>query len=271
MRQFKLYNAVGAEFDMNSLDSFLVEPSGLGYTNESDYEQVGYDYYVTETAIGQPKPQGTIKFRTYNGYLEFIKFIQRQPLKLCYEAAEKHYLDCYLGFLSKEEIKSGRLSIGIQFVGISQWYKSVRERVGGDANIGKYYAYTYPYTYTDKAQGEVYINSDSALDSPAKLTILGPCKNPKWVHYVNNVKQTEGKVFATIPDKHRLVISSEYPYSIKEYDEYNNEVDDRYEDSDFETERFIYLKHGENKISFMHDGNEEMNATAEGKIYYVSV
>ena len=271
MRQFKIINAVGAEFDLNSLDSFLVNPDGLGYSNDSDFENVGYDYYITSTAISQPKPHGTIKFTSYERYLEFIKFIQREPLKLCYTAAEAHYLDCVLGSLSKGEIESRKLSVTIQLIGISQWYKYRKEAVGSEAVIGKYYPYQYAYTYTDKAQGDVHIVSDSALDSPAKLTILGPCTNPKWVHYVNNKKESEGRVIATIPDNHRLVVSSEYPFSIKEYDEYNNEIADRYEDSDFETERFVFLKHGENKVSFMHDGNEEMNATAEGKIYYVSV
>lgn len=271
MRKFKIINANGAEFDLNDLKSFLTDPTNLGYSDDSEYEQVGLSFYESESAISQPVPSGTINFASYEEYLKFIKFIQKEPLKLEYTAADTFYMKCKLANLTKTEIHAGRLSVGIQLIGLTQWYKEVKEKTGEDANIGKYYPYKYSYTYSDKAQGEVVIQSDSALKSPAKITILGPCKNPTWIHYVNGVKMTEGRVIATIPKGNRLVISSEYPYSIKEYDEYNIEVKDRYQDSDFETERFVYLGIGENKLSIIHEGDEEINATVEGMVLYVSV
>ena len=100
-------------------------------------------------------------------------------------------------------------------------------------------------------QNTLMIDSDSHGDSPCKVTVYGPCTNPVWKHYVNNVlydpadadivllfhagqgKHRDrvpigryyvnnvlyetGRYEGNIPDGHKLVIdTTQIPYSITE-------------------------------------------------------
>lgn len=53
MREFKLYNAQGQEFDLMRKDAFLYLPSGLGITMAYTSEAVGYDFIETSEEMAQ--------------------------------------------------------------------------------------------------------------------------------------------------------------------------------------------------------------------------
>lgn len=271
MRKFKLYNAVGESYDLNDTKTFFHDIAGMGFEKDDDYEQVGYQYIKMEEAIKQPAPSGKIKFSTYADYLGFIRFLQKTPLTLEYTAAEVFYLSCECQRLQKTELETIGLDCDVSFIGLGQWYQRIVCQIGNTERLGKTYPYRYSYTYADNRQGIVEIESRSEIESPAKLIIIGKSTNPAWIHYVNGVAFVSGKLNCTVEEGHRIVVSSEEPYSIIETDDYGNEIENRYQDSDFNTERFIMLQRGNNRIAFTHEGEEEIKIILEGMVYYASV
>ena len=122
------------------------------------------------------------------------------------------------------------------------------------------------------SQNTLVIDSDSYEDSPCKITIFGPCLNPVWKHYVDNVLVETGRYEGSIMADHKLVVDATgIPYSITERGAADDIVADRYQLCDFTTERFFHLKYGSNRISVSHDGLNTVKMMVEGKISYETV
>jgi len=275
IRSFKLTNKNGITWDLNSQDAFFYDVSGLGQERNIDYETVGTAFLPIFTSIKQPNPKGSIFFKNYAKSNEFSKFIQFSPLTLSYKmptVETEYFMEVNVENLSKDEMVNGGVERKISFVGNGLFYRLETVENESIASAGKTYPYTYPYTYSDNLSGSVAITSDSDISSPCKITIFGPCENPSWIHYVNDTSIMTGKVNCTVESGNRLVIDTTVmPYSIKQFNQSMEVVEDCYADSDFSTERFVRLQYGENEISFVHDGTEPLHLIAEGRIIYESV
>lgn len=275
IRTFKIRNAIGELWNLNDITSFFEDIGNLGFEYDTDFENVGNIFLQVDESLKQPKPNGTINFDSYILYNQFIKFIQKKPLTLVYEmpgVTDVYYLPVKISKIDKEELKDGCLQCDIDFIGTGFFYRSIIVQNEASAAVGKTYDYTYDYTYSESASGTVTIESDTYLDSPCKIQILGPCINPSWVHYVNDVVEITGRVNCTVGSSERLVIdTSTSPYSIKKLDAFMQEIADCYQDSDFTTKRFVNLKNGENKIAFSHEGSTDLIAIIEAKLIYESV
>ena len=74
MREFKLVNATGSEFDLMRKDSFFHDPDGFGVSYDPSVSRIGDSYFVTDSRDAQPKPSGEILFAGYSQYEEFLAF-----------------------------------------------------------------------------------------------------------------------------------------------------------------------------------------------------
>lgn len=274
IRSFSLTNKNGVVWNLNSPDSFYEAISGFGFERDFDFEIVGNGFLEMENELQQPNPKGNIRFKDYATYNQFIKFAQANPLKLAYAMPgvnDVYYLEVKIESIEKTEKEVDCLVCPISFLGIGHFYKLISAE-NQASTVGKVYPYTYPYTYVNNASGTVTLESDTNLDSPVKITILGPCTNPSWTHYVDDIAIATGKVDCSMLDGNRLVIdTTNVPYTIKQYDSFMNELSDEYENSDFSTQRFISLKYGTNKIGFTHEGLNDLSVTVEGWLAYESV
>lgn len=270
MRKFKIRNSKGIEFDLMREDAFFSSPSGLGTAVKATYLQIGHRFIQTENKVEQKKPSGKIYFAGYQQYEEFVNVIKFTPLTLIYVpyGETEMYLDIgsYELNLGEIEHKSNRLTCSIKMTATSIWYKSIRILKNEGNQTRKKYPYTYPYQYADFAAGTISINNHSELPAGIKLVILGPVKNPSWRLVQNGLDILHGKVYATLPAEHRLVIDSDpETYEIAEYTHNGEWIQDRYEDSDFATERFVYAPNGESTLTFTHEGEKEIILYAEVK------
>lgn len=277
MRQFKLKNALGIEYDLTDIRHFLCYPSGLGQKYDVEYENIGYMYVKTEDVLRQKEIEGKMRFADYKEYQEFALFIQHKPLVLEYTAYGTYYMDVSVDYLEKSEIGVLGLTPEIRISGLTSWYKIIRmENVQGTDN-GKIYPYTYPYSYSDFSSGEIEIHSDSAILSPCKIYLLGPCMNPSWSHYLNGNRVLTGKLGSAdnpciIEEGKRVIVDNTGSvYSIREYDTNGNMIRNLYDMSDFSTKRFVSLGYGENRITYQHEGANEMRAIIEGRITYAGI
>lgn len=271
IREFVLKNANGENWNLNDENSFFSGINGLGQERKVSYQQIGNQFIKLEDLLKQKSISGKIIFEDYDDYYNFSKFIMFKPLTLSYTSAGTYEIQVSIDKLGKTEITEKGLESDVDFKGLTTFYKMViAEKMNIDT--GKRYPYRYPYQYAKTITGEVVIQSDSKEVSPARIVILGPCSNPEYRHYVNGVLKTTGKINCTISEGNRLIIdSTNIPFRILEADSNNCEISDKYQDSDFTTNRFLFLQYGENRISFSHQGDNALRLMVEGRIEYESV
>jgi len=276
MRKFDLINNLGTKWNLNDVNSFFMDPDGLGQDRKTDYEQIGNRFVESENKTKQKNISGTIRFIDYRKYEEFTRFIQHVPLVLEYRAEEKlekYRIDVAVGKLGKSELDEIGLECKVEFEGLGNFYKVVNCE-NNKVESGKVYPYKYKYTYVNNTTGSVVINSDSVLESPIKMIIYGPCKNPTWSHYLNGEIKSSGKLYCDLKDGSRIIVDSTIiPWSIirKRYTEAGEYEEDMYEESDFSTERFVKLGYGKNEIVFAHEGDVKLKLLIEGRVEYETV
>lgn len=279
MRTFKLRNSLGAYYDLTvDKTSMLLLVGGLGYDEENTYQRIGHRFTTLKSYLKQGVVSGTVHFwqpKAHEEYQKFVKFCQFKPLTLIYNptGVKEYYRRGAVTSVTYDESKP--LEAGVKFTCSTPFFESVRvvtEPGSGGMIYGKIYDYTYPYRYSSTTTNNVTINMDSTVESPCKLILYGPLQNPEWKHYVNNELVSTGKVNITVPSGHYLVVDNTGDnLSIEEYDNTNTFVADRYQLSDFSTERAIYLEYGQNRIAIDDEGGNKVKVVAEGELYYASV
>lgn len=266
VRQFKFKNRFGQEYDATRADALFWEPDGLGWGIAPTLQNIGHGYVVTSKQLDLPQPSGTMVFRNYTEYEVFLDFVQSGGLVFCYKPLDTwRYLDCYVS-IGKSEIDhdNNHLLCPITVHGTSQWYEAVVAfESQEDDDGGKKYSYKYPYQYAGGVSGAVEIEN-GLLDSYPRITIFGPAANPVYSLYQGTERIAQGRILATIPDGHKLVIDA-HPATmeIAEYTDNGVFVADRYQDSDFTTERIFAIPSGDSRMVFAQDGLSIPNAFVE--------
>ena len=283
MREFYLKNKDGAIYNLTGLgfseklESLFYNVSGLGFEVGGDFARLGSDYVRTSKFYTQKPISGTMFFAepdSYQKYFDFNRFVERAPLKIIYKPDNdlgEFERDIEVTSLIKSEIGVNGLYCDIDFTPISLIKKIVFATSEKVASGGKQYNYQYDYQYSDGANNSITFNVDSNLKSPLTLTIKGPCKNPEWRHYLNGKLVASGKVNVTVLPGAELIVDSNLPFSITELDSSGEFSVDVYQKSDFSTERFLFLEHGQNVISATDSDGNVLVVTGKGYVTYASV
>lgn len=270
MRRFELLNANGEVWNLTEEKSFLQAPK-MTTERKISYIQAGNTSMKTEDYLKQKCFQAQVVFEGYELYDKFCYFIQYRPLELVYTAAGRYHMQIEIEKLTKTELEDAGLIVDMTIRGVTTWYQKIwLENVTSAA--GKRYPYTYPYTYSDMAQGSIEFESNSVEASPIRLSIVGPCLNPEWEIYTNGIKRADGKVLCSIPQGHRLIVdATKIPYEIAEYDSCGVYVKSWYQSSDFSTIRFLHAGCGKNKVVCRHELTTVMKMGVEVRIEYAAV
>lgn len=260
MREFYLRNALGQEWNLNNSASFFHTVKGLGQEHKVTYTQVGTQYIKTKDALSQKSITGKIRFAGYDDYRAYSMFIQHKPLTLIYgreQAEDSGYcLDISVDTLEKTELETGGLQSKVTFKSLGTYYRQIKASGVLDADTGT---------------ATIAISSDTVLLSGIRLCIAGACVNPRYTHYLNGVAVCTGRFQCEIEEGSVMVIdTSVLPYMVNEAAD-GEIVRDLYGASDFSTKRFLLLGYGENVIEFQHEGEGELDVTAEAKLEYESV
>ena len=266
MRQFKLTNAKGQEFNLMRKDAFFHDPVGFGFGYLPEVQRVSGNLILIKSDEEQPMPSGSITFEGYRQYEEFQNFVNAGGLVLCYKPLKEwRYLDVEIS-IEKDEIDKStkRLECPVQFTGIGFWYEKITayrsEKTEGE---GKTYPYTYPYTYIDNQAGVIDITNGSKTSS-CRIHIFGPCVNPYYSVSRNGERIADGRIICSIEEGHKLVIdSAPDTMEISEYTVNGDFIADQYGNSDFSTDRLIQLPAGESRFSFSHEGVNTVTAFVE--------
>lgn len=269
VRQFKLINSLGTEWDLMRKDGFLYAPEGLGISKENEYMRIGSTYELVQRLSAQKQIAFTMIFKSYAVYRSFADFCVWTPLKLAYNPGpEWSYIDGEITDLEKTEISpsTGRLECNSTFTATSLWYiPRAARKTSDDVDSPKRYNYTYDYTYADELNGYIRVVNNASEDSPATISIMGPISNPAWYVSVNNDIVASGAVTADIPAEDKLVINSKDGHlEVAEYVAATNEfVRNLYQATDFSRETFVMFPPG-NSVLFISGSNQgSINAWVE--------
>ena len=287
VRTFTLVNNNGISYNMQTRKRFIVNPSGLGFEESTNYQNFGAHYTPIDEGLAQGVINASIVFvgasrsEIYNKFYEFAKFARCNPLTIQYTPIfDTFFRSCRIAKLEKSEITKGALTVSVQLACITPWYKTKSDYNSGIVGSGKQYAlqenglygYNYNYSYSDNISQSVTINNDGFEESPCKFVIYGYAVNPIWNHYVNGELFATGKADITVAANHKLVIdTTTIPYTMREFDMANNLIRDCYQLSDFSTERFIRLQPGKNRISLSHSGSNIVQVAINAQIEYAAV
>lgn len=265
VRQFKMINANGQEYDMTRPEALFYSPTGLGWGEDATVQEVGDAYILTQRKPKKPAPGGSMVFRTYAEYQNFLNFLQVGGLVLCYKPINTWYYLDVVASIDKSEInhEDDHLTCPMTFTATSSWYEKLVAYQAQSSGGGKTYSYTYPYTYTSSAAGTVEIPNGNLASYP-RITIFGPVDTPTWALYQGGTRLETGRVNLEVPTGHKLIVDANP--STMEIAEYTNDgvfVANRYADSDFTTARLFMLPAGPCSVVFTQEGVGVVSAFVE--------
>lgn len=259
--------------------ALFYNPKGLGFKYTGNFIDVGGTLLRNNRRIAPLKISGVIYFpnpHAYDSYFAFVNtFLTETGLVLLYRPngrnGEEFEFDVEVSELTKSELTKGGLHCRIDMQTLSLPRKKVFVETSNNAPGGKTYNYKYDYTYSNSGKNTVTIDVDSDYKTPVKICIYGSVKDPKWKHYVNDELTTTGEVFAQVYQGNNLVIDARVPYSIRQFDSAGNLVANQYQASNFETERFVFLRRGRNVITVSDNSGKDIDFYVTGGITYASV
>lgn len=218
VRKFKLVNEKGQEFSLMDIEKYclLTEPSGLGYSYSTEYEQLENNFLINLRRLEQGLITGSANFSHYDNFMSFVNFIESaKKLKFVYSVpyqseSKVYYRDINIKSLGKSEKQTnGIISEAVEFDCLSLWYEQ-------NETIFKIETYEdemrYPYTwnsrYIDYNTRSIQFNNKGHIEAPFQVEIDGFVQNPTISILVDDEEYASIKVPITINEYEKLLYSS---------------------------------------------------------------
>lgn len=283
VREFKLVNEKGQEYSLMDIQNYclLTDPSGLGYSYSTEYEQLGNTFITNLRKIERCQINGTVNFLKYDNYKEFVDFIESsESLKFSYKipfekGIREYFKDVNIHSLSKTQIQTNEvISENITFDCLSLWYEEskVVYTIEPKSNEVRW-DFEWDSKFVDyDTRNFIYIN-EGHIESPVLIEIEGHVVNPKIELYI------EGKLYQEVTFNVEIEEYEKLLYGTKENDFYiNRQKTDGTKESlfsldviNFENDNVIRLpKNKSCEIRLVAD-NEILNAQIIILSYYKAV
>lgn len=192
VRKFWFVNANNVAYQLTSRETntFLSNPSGLGFTKNVMLDRVGDEADVLGETASFPMPNGELIFygdtlaKKYDDYKKFIQFAKIKPLRFYYQTPdsfESSYIDCVIANLDKGEVGTdGCLRCPIQLQGLSFWKNSKENIVKVEEVIegGMIFPFTFPFTFEGNSYANIQVQNNGTLDVGFKFEIHDEITNP---------------------------------------------------------------------------------------------
>ena len=183
MREIKLVNNEGEEFDLTRPDACLQDISGIGMEIEFETVRIGQCDVVVDEQPQYNPVSGMIPFMDMEPYTEFLQFIAKRPITLAYKPKNAWYFTSVrVSVVEKEEITpvDEYAETDVDFYRLGPWYSTLRIDPYSDTTAAKRYTYTYPYRYVDSTAPGILLQNPSGQESPCTIEIYGPARNLRW-------------------------------------------------------------------------------------------
>lgn len=202
VREFKLVNEKGQEYSLMDINEhcLMTEPTGLGYSYSTEYEQLGNTFVTNLRRIEQGKIEGQANFLKYDNYKALIDFIEHsEQLRIKYTVPysngnKTYFKDIQIQEISKSEIQpNGVLSESIKFDALSLWYSENTFSYDVSKQPGEMrWDFTWDARFGDYTERTVDFINDGHTLAPVEISIDGEVVNPEIDLYV------EGNLYQTV-------------------------------------------------------------------------
>ena len=220
VREFKLLNEKGQSFSLMDIENYclLTEPTGLGYTYSTEYEQLGNTFVENLRKLEQGQINAVANFLYYDNFKNFIDFIEMsESLVLAYKIPFKDKQEEYLRNVNiqtvgkSEKQQNGAISENITIECKSLWYKEnifIYDMTSQEREMRWDFQWDSKFVSYD-IRSLQYINKGH-IDAPIILELHGELLNPKIELYV------EGELMQTVNFNLELEAYEKLLYCTKE-------------------------------------------------------
>lgn len=203
VREFRLINEKGQEFSfMNIHDNTLfTDPAGLGYSYNTEYQQLGDTFISNLRNIQQGQISGTLNFLNYDNYTSFVNFVESsESLRIGYKipysdgSTREYFKDVQIQSLSKTQIQTnGILSETVTFDCLSLWYEENTAIYTIESQENEIrWDFRWDSRFTDYDTRNLQYINQGHVEAPIYVEIDGQVVNPKIELYV------EGELYQTV-------------------------------------------------------------------------
>ena len=273
VRKFLLENEKGQQFDMNNYreSCFLTAPTGLGYSNKSEFGQIGNTFIEILRKTERKDIGGIVNFKSYDKCKKFIDFIeQSNELKFTYmvpfdNGYKTYYRDVIVQDFQKTERQARVLSCPIIFNALSLWYEEntvihtiepledeIRWNFRWDSKFSDY-----------NTRSLSYINQGH-IEAPILVEISGYVQNPEIDMYI------DGELYQSVPLTVEISQFEKLLYGTKE-----NDFHIKRQKADGTTESLFNLDvidfYNDNVIRIPKNRSCEIRLTADNEILNAKV
>lgn len=203
VREFKLINEKGQDYSLMDIYNhiLLADPSGLGYSYSTDYQQLGNTFLINLRKMEQGQISGTANFLDYDNFKSFVDFVESsESLKFGYKipykdgSIKEYFKDVEIQNISKTQKQTnGIFSETVVFDCLSLWYEenTVIYTITPQENEIRW-DFTWDSRFIDyDTRKLVYINNGHT-EAPIEIAMEGHLVNPKIELYV------EGQLYQTV-------------------------------------------------------------------------
>ena len=202
VREFKLVNEKGQEYSLMNIYNYclLTDPSGLGYSYTTEYEQLGNVFQTNLRKFEQGQISGTLNFLEYDNYKKLVDFIEfSETLKFAYKipyknGVKEYFKDVQIQNLTKTEKKTnGIISETVTFDCLSLWYEeqNIEYKIEPIEDEIRW-NFVWDGVFNDNNSTNMEFLNTGHTEAPIKVEINGPIVNPQIDLYV------DGKLFQTV-------------------------------------------------------------------------
>lgn len=203
VREFKLINEKGQEFLLMDIQKYclLTEPSGLGYSYMTEYQQLGNTFVNNLRSIKQGQINGILNFINYDNYTKFIDFIETsERLRFSYKipfsdgSSKEYFKDINIQSISKtQKGTNGIISEAVIFDCLSLWYEEnifihKIELLEGEIR----WDFRWDSRFSDYSTRSLQYINKGHIEAPVAIEMDGYLENPKIELYV------EGQLYQTV-------------------------------------------------------------------------
>lgn len=226
VREFKLLNEKGQSYSLMDIKNYclLTDPSGLGYSFQTEYEQIGYTFIESLRTIQQQPINGTLNFLSYDNYKKFVDFVANsEKLKLAYKIPynqkQKEYLkDIQIQSIGKTERNpNGVLSEPITIDCLSLWYEenTTIYTIEPQSNEIRW-DFVWDSNFIDYDSQSIEYKNIGHIEAPILLEVEGLVENPVIEIYIDK------KLYQRVTMNVRIEENEKLLYCSKENEFYIN-------------------------------------------------
>lgn len=225
VRKFLLENEKGQQFDMNNFKEscLLTSPANLGFSYQSEFQQLGNTFVEDNRTIDKKDPSGTIYFKNYDKCKEFIDFIEKSDklkwiYKIPFTNGEKtYYRDVSIKEFQKSEKKIGILACPVVFNGLSLWYEQTVSIYTIEPTSNEImWDFEWDSRFADYFTRTLQYINEGHVEAPVLVEMSGHIVNPVIELYI------EGQLYQTVRFNVDIAEYEKLLYGTKENDFYIN-------------------------------------------------